>query len=478
MKKLNFYILSGVLSSALLVGGFAITQSENLGLTKDNFHAQNIQTIAANTNEKADSKPKKKLTKAERDYALQKFMMAVNVVENNYVSDLDTAEIIDKAISGMLSNLDAHSAYLKAKDYEDLKTKTSGSFSGIGIQIGVKDGALTVIAPLDDTPAKKAGIKSGDIILKIDDKPTLDMKIDNAVSLMKGKKGTKVVLTIIRNGEPKPLKFEIKRDEIKVKSTFVSKIEETNYAYVRVATFDQNVTQEARKGLKQLGKIDGIVLDLRGNPGGLLDQAVSLVSLFVKSGVVVSEKGKTENMELKVSGGADFPDIPLVVLVNGGSASASEIVAGALQDYKRAIIVGESTFGKGSVQKVLPFDNKQQEALKLTVAKYYLPTGRSIQAVGIKPDIIVAEGEVPLGAENQLEFKEADLKRHLKNELANDTSEAKDSKEAPKSAESSDNKNITQAMIVKDIQLKSAIDILKTWGVIAPSATKSTKTSK
>ncbi|MWV61764.1 PDZ domain-containing protein [Helicobacter saguini] len=470
MKKFNFYILSGVLSSALLVGGFALTQSENLGFSK----GENIQVIAANDDKQDSKTPKKKLTKAERDYALQKFMAAVNVVENNYVSDLDTAEVIDKAISGMLSNLDAHSAYLQQKDYEDLKTKTSGSFSGIGIQIGIKDGALTVIAPLDDTPAKKAGIKSGDIILKIDDKPTLDMKIDNAVSLMKGKKGTKVVLTIIRSGEPKPLKFEIKRDEIKVKSTFVSKIEDTNYAYLRVATFDQNVTQEARKGLKQLGKIDGIVLDLRGNPGGLLDQAVSLVSLFVKSGVVVSEKGKTENMELKVSGGADFPDVPLVVLVNGGSASASEIVAGALQDYKRAIILGESTFGKGSVQKVLPFGNKGQEALKLTVAKYYLPTGRSIQAVGIKPDIIVAEGEVPLGNENQLEFKEADLKRHLKNELANaDSADSKgaDSKDS-KNTESSDNKNITQSMIVKDIQLKSAIDVLKTWGVIGVKTAK------
>lgn len=462
MKKFNLYFLSGVLSSALLIGGFALSQS--YGLNKSDM-------IVASAEPNTESKPKKKLTKAERDYALQKFITAVNIVENNYVSDVNTDEIIDKAISGMLSNLDAHSAYLQKKDYEDLRTKTSGSFGGVGIQIGMKDGALTVIAPLDDTPAKKAGIKSGDIILKIDDKSTLDMKIDQAVSLMKGKKGTKVVLTIIRAGENKPLTFEIKRDEIKVKSTSVSKIEDTNYAYLRVAQFDQNVTQEAKKGLKQLGKLDGIVLDLRGNPGGLLEQSVSLVSLFVKSGVVVSEKGKTENMELKVSGGADFADVPLVVLVNGGSASASEIVAGALQDYKRAIIVGESTFGKGSVQKVMPFGNKAEEALKLTVAKYYLPTGRSIQAVGIKPDIIVAEGEVPLSAENQLEFKEADLKRHLKNELANDGSKGDSKNESKtdsksKNTESSENKNITQAMIIKDIQLKSAIDVLKTWKVL------------
>ncbi|RDU67107.1 peptidase S41 [Helicobacter didelphidarum] len=458
MKKMNFYFLSGIVSSALLVGGFGITQAHNIGMSFENNHNMIVAQAEPNT----DTKSKKKLSRAEKDQAIQKFMSAVSLVENNYVSDLDTSEIIDKAISGMLSNLDAHSAYLQKKDYEDLRAKTSGSFSGIGIQIGIKDGALTVIAPLDDTPAKKVGIKSGDIIIKIDDKQTLDMKIDQAVSLMKGRKGTKVTLTVVRAGEAKPLKFEIKRDEIKVKSTSVSKIEETNYAYVRVATFDQNVTQEVRRGLKQLGKVDGIVLDLRGNPGGLLDQAVSLVGLFVKNGIVVSEKGKIENVELKVSGNAEFANIPLVVIVNGGSASASEIVAGALQDHKRAIIVGESTFGKGSVQKVLPFGNQAKEAIKLTIAKYYLPTGRSIQAIGIKPDIVVAEGEVPLGAEHQLDFKEADLKRHLKNELLNDENKV----DAKNEKTETDTKNITQAMILRDIQLKSSIDVLKTWGVI------------
>ncbi len=458
VRNLNFYMLSGILSSALIIGGFGISQTNSIdSLSQENYIAVAQQQDNTNVQQK-----KKKLTQAERDRAMQKFVAAINIVENSYVNDIDANEIIEKAISGMLSNLDAHSAYLTKKDYEDLHTKTNGSFSGIGITVGMKDGALTVIAPLDDTPAKKVGLKSGDIILKIDDKPTIDMKIDQAVSLMKGKRGTKVVLTIIRTGETKPLRFEIKRDEVKIRSTFVSKIEETNYAYVRVATFDKNVTQEVKKGLKQIGKLEGIVLDLRGNPGGLLDQAISLVSLFVKGGVVVSERGKIENIELKTSGNAEFLNFPLVVLVNAGSASASEIVAGALQDYKRAVIVGESTFGKGSVQKIFPFGKEANEALKLTIAKYYLPTGRSIQAVGIKPDIIVAEGEVPIGPENQLEFKEADLKRHLKNELLNETS-----KEDTKSNKSeSDNKTITQEIIMKDIQLKSAIDVLKTWNVV------------
>ncbi len=454
MKKLNLYMLSGVLSSALLVGGFGVLQAQNIAEQTQMHLAQEMPNI--------QTPQKKKLTQAERDRAMQRFMAAVNIVEHSYVSDVDANEIIEKAISGMLSNLDAHSAYLPQKDYEDLRAKTSGSFSGIGITVGMKDGALTVIAPLDDTPAKKAGLKSGDIILKIDDKPTLDMKIDQAVSLMKGKKGTKVILTIVRAGETKPLKFEIKRDDVKVRSTLVSKIEDTNYAYVRVATFDQHVTREVKKGLKDIGKFDGIVLDLRGNPGGLLDQAIGLVSLFVKNGVVVSERGKIENVELKTSGQAEFLHTPLVVLVNGGSASASEIVAGALQDYKRAVVVGETTFGKGSVQKIFPFGRESKEALKLTIAKYYLPTGRSIQAVGITPDLIVADAEVPIGPENQLEFKEADLKRHLKNELLQD-----DKKDQIKTnILDSENKNITQAMIMKDMQLKSAVDVLRTWAVI------------
>lgn len=454
MKKFNFYMLSGVLSSALLVCGFGVLQAQSIGNKTQISIAQATQTT--------QQPQKKKLTQAERDRALQRFMAAVNLVESSYVSDVDANEIIDKAISGMLSNLDAHSAYLPPKDYEDLRAKTSGSFSGIGITVGMKDGALTIIAPLDDTPAKKVGLKSGDIILKIDDKPTLDMKIDQAVSLMKGKKGTKVTLTIVRAGETKPLKFEIKRDDVKVRSTLVSRIEDTNYAYVRVATFDQHVTREVKKGLKGLGKFDGIVLDLRGNPGGLLDQAIGLVSLFVKDGIVVSERGKIENVELKTSGQAEFLNVPLVVLVNGGSASASEIVAGALQDYKRAVVVGESTFGKGSVQKIFPFGKDSNEALKLTIAKYYLPTGRSIQAVGITPDLVVAESEVPMGAANQLEFKEADLKQHLKNELLQD-----EKKETLKQdAKDSEDKNITQTMVMKDMQLKSAVDVLKTWAVI------------
>lgn len=466
-KKFNFYLLSGILSSALLVGGCAVSQSYLIADSSGYPTSMGDVALSDAKSLDTDNKPKKKLSKADRDKAFQRFLRAVNIVENGYVSDVDANEIIDKAISGLLNNLDAHSAYLQKKDYEDLRTKTSGSFSGIGITVGMKDGALTVISPLDDTPAKKAGLKSGDIILKIDDKPTLDLKIDQAVSLMKGARGTKVVLTIIRAGENKPLVFEIKRDEVKIVSTSVSRIEDTNYAYLRVASFDQNVTQEAKKGLKKLGDIDGIVLDLRSNPGGLLDQAVGLAGLFVKDKVIVREKGKTEDLELKSGSSADFENLPLVILVNGGSASASEIVAGALQDYKRAILVGESTFGKGSVQKIFQFDNKGEEALKLTVAKYYLPTGRSIQAVGVNPDIVVAEGEVPLGAQSELEFKEADLKRHLQNEYLDKPKEG-DKASSKKSAD----KTINQSMVLKDMQLKSAIDVLKVLSAVGDSKKK------
>ena len=397
-----------------------------------------------------------------------KIRTVISNIENYYVDDISMNEIVNKAISGLLSNLDAHSAYLTPKEYTDLKVQTSGHFDGIGIQISLKNDALTIISPIEGTPGDKAGLKAGDVILKINDQSTLNMTIDDAVNLMRGKKKTSVKLTIIRKGEPKPLVFDIQRDTIEINSTYAKKIEGTDYLYLRVNTFDEKVTKNVESLVKN-SKAKGIILDLRNNPGGLLEQAVGLGNLFIKEGVIVSQKGKikSNNEEFNANGKAPFSKIPLVVLVNGGSASASEIVAGSLQDHKRAIIVGENTFGKGSVQIVLPLDNSENgDALRLTTARYYLPSGRTIQAVGITPDIVVYPGPVPKDGDD-FSIKEADLKKHLQSELekiegtANATQSA--TKPAPKDSKS---KAITAEDIYNDIQLKSAIDALKVLTVV------------
>lgn len=403
--------------------------------------------------------------------AYKKLRKVISEIEDEYVDEMRIDEIVDKAIGGLLKNLDAHSSFLNKKQFDDLKTQTDGEFGGLGITLGMKDGALTIIAPIDNTPAYKAGLKSGDVILKINEESTLDMTIDEAVALMRGKPRTKIELTIVRNGESKPLVYNIVRDIIRVDSVKVKKIQGTKYAYVRVNSFDRNVTMNVCNGLKMLGKFDGIVLDLRSNPGGLLNQAVDLSGLFIKSGVIVSQKGrkKSKNIEFKASGGALYADVPLVVLINGGSASASEIVAGALQDHKRALLVGEQSFGKGSVQAVKQID--AGEAIKLTIAKYYLPSGRTIQATGLEPDVVVYPGSVPEN-ENNFSLKEADLKRHLKGELEKIKDEKQnakttntESKDIQESKEIS-NKDVTQEDIYKDIQLKTGIDMLRAWAVL------------
>ncbi len=315
--------------------------------------------------------------------SITKFTKVLGMVEKYYVDSLSIEEIIQKAIAGLLSNLDAHSSYLTKSHYKELKIHTEGEFGGLGITVGIKNGAITVIAPLEGTPAYKAGLKSGDIILKINDKSTIDMNLDEAVSLMRGKPGTKIELTIVRKNEPKPLKITIIRDIIKIDSVYAKYILNEDILYLRIVSFDKKVVKEVKKFLKNNGKnAKGIIVDLRNNPGGLLGQAVGLVDLFVSKGVIVSQKGRieSENKIYKAHSYNTYRNIPMVVLVNGGSASASEIVSGALQDLKRAIIVGEKTFGKGSVQVILPV--AKNEAIKLTIARYYLPSGRTIQAKG------------------------------------------------------------------------------------------------
>lgn len=385
--------------------------------------------------------------------AYLKFTKIVQLIEDQYVDDINASDIINNALKGMLSNLDAHSSFMDAKETNELQVQTNGEFGGLGITVGMKDGALTVIAPLEGTPADEAGIKAGDIILKINDQATIGMTIDKAVSIMRGKPGTDIELTIVRKGESKPLKVKIVRDIIEIQSVYSKKIGD-EILYLRITSFDQKVVQGMQEAIKENPQTKGIVLDMRNNPGGLLNQAIGVVDMFVDEGAIVSQKGKIAEENLVYNATKPDTDLktPLVILVNGGSASASEIVSGALQDHKRAVVVGNKTFGKGSVQVVMPISNT--EALRLTIARYYLPSGRTIQAVGVTPDVEVSFGEIKK-ADEGISIKEKDLQKHLESEL-----EKVDGKKA-EPEEEEDKTIITEEQIYKDSQLKSAVDILK-----------------
>ncbi len=399
----------------------------------------------------------------EKLEAYIKFTQILNVIESQYVDDVNTTDLVDKALDGLLSNLDSHSAFMNTKEYKDLNVQTKGEFGGLGISIGMKDGALTVIAPIDGTPAFSAGVKAGDIILKINDEATIGMNIDDSVKLMRGKPGTSLVLTIIRKKEPKPLEIKITRDIIKIQSVYAKSIEDT-ILYLHVTSFDQKVVAGLKEAIAEHNNTKGIILDLRNNPGGLLDQAVGVVDLFVEDGTIVSQKGKlkSENIHYDATKEESDTTTPIVTLINGGSASASEIVSGALQDFNRSIVVGEKTFGKGSVQVVMPVG--ENEALKLTVARYYLPSGRTIQALGVTPDIIVHLGKIEY-IDDPVLIKERDLKKHLQNELEKidvNTTKAVDTNSSEENNETKvDDTIITEEQLYKDAQLKSAVDILK-----------------
>src|ERR1700686_4038957 len=391
---------------------------------------------------------------AETYEDLETFASVLAIVQKNYVEPVSTKRLIDGAITGMLASLDPHSAYLTPDLYRDLEVETRGSFGGLGIEITIKNGALTVVAPIEDTPAFRAGLKAGDQIIKIDDDFTKDMSLTEAVKRMRGPKGSKIKLTLHRNNVPELFTVTLARDVIKIQSV-KSKMLPEGYGYIRVTTFQENTGDGVEKAIdefesKDHGKIKGIVFDLRDNPGGLLNQAVKVSDDFLDGGLIVYTQGREENQQQKYFSHKkkDFVEYPMVVIVNGGSASASEIVAGALQDQKRAVILGTQTFGKGSVQTILPLDD--HSALRLTTARYYTPTGRSIQAVGITPDVDVDNPKPTLASlegggaeldENQ-EIHERDLPGHFQNKQHSGTDaekptgdQSKDSVKTPAAAD-------------------------------------------
>ena len=347
-------------------------------------------------------------------------------IKQDYVEDVEDGVLLENAIKGMLEGLDPHSSYLDADAYLDLQEGTSGEFGGLGIEVGMEDGFIKVISPIDDTPAQKAGLQSGDLIVRLDETPVKGMSLTDAVTRMRGEPGTDITLTVIRDGAEKPLKFTITRDVIKVKSVRTQTLE-PGFGYLRISHFQTRTAEDARLGLQQLkqdndGRLNGLILDLRNNPGGILSAAVAVSDLFLDKGLIVYTEGRIDDSRLSFNAKpADLlDDAPVVVLVNAGSASASEIVAGALQDHKRGIIMGQKTFGKGSVQTVLPVSNAA--ALKLTTARYYTPSGRSIQVSGIEPDVVVARVKVESLEDETTNFiTEENLNRHLDNNAEDST---------------------------------------------------------
>lgn len=350
---------------------------------------------------------------------LRTFTEVFAKIKSDYVEEVADKVLLENAIRGMLSGLDPHSSYLDAQDYEGLQEGTSGEFGGLGIEVGLEDGFVKVIAPIDDTPAQKAGIKAGDVIIRLDDTPVKGLSLNDAVKIMRGKPGSDIRLTIVREGQEKPLTLQVTRDVIKVQSV-KNRTLEPRLGYVRISHFQTRTAEDVTDALADLkrsngNKLAGLVLDLRNNPGGILGSAVAVADNFLDKGLIVYTKGRGTESQMKFN--AKPSDLlngaPIVVLVNGGSASASEIVAGALQDNRRAVIMGSKTFGKGSVQTILPMANNA--ALKLTTARYYTPAGRSIQAQGISPDIAIDKLELTIADKTADEIREADLTRHLEN---------------------------------------------------------------
>jgi carboxyl-terminal processing protease len=383
---------------------------------------------------------------------LRTFTEVLTLIKKNYVDEVKTKDLINGAIRGMITSLDPHSGFMTPEQFKEFQVETKGEFGGIGIQIGIKDNVLTVIAPIEDTPAYKAGIMAGDKILKISGESTKNISLTDAVSKMRGPKGTPITITIFRDGWKEPKDFTIIRDIIKIKSV-KSKIFPDNIGYVKITQFQEATTSELTNELEKLKKegVTSLILDLRNNPGGLLNVAVEVSEQFLppnKLVVYIKDKAGKKSEYYTKKTNPYYADIPLVVLVNHGSASASEIVAGALKDWNRAVVIGIQTFGKGSVQSLIPLSDGS--GLRLTTAKYYTPKGVSIQGVGITPDITV-KLEAKDGKQHRI-IRERDIERHLKNEQQEELPEEKET--APLEVDEKD-----------DLQLQRAIDTLKTWRV-------------
>lgn len=407
---------------------------------------------------------------------IKKFTDVLSLVQKYYVEPVDSKKLIYGSIKGMLSDLDPHSSFMPPEMFKEMQVETQGSFGGLGIEITIRDGVLTVVSPIEDTPAFKAGVKAGDRILKINDELSKNMTLMEAVRKMRGPKGTKITISIMRQGLSELKEVEIVRDIIKIASV-KSKSLADGIGYIRLTQFQERTSADMIKKIDELkkdGPLKGLVLDLRNDPGGLLNQAVRVSDYFLKSGLIVYTDGRLKNQNMKYYAHDDGTegDYPIVVLVNGGSASASEIVAGALQDHKRAVIMGTPSFGKGSVQTIIPLDDGA--AIRLTTALYYTPNGRSIQAKGIKPDIIVEEGLVVQKVDRKKsifhQLKEKDLKGHFENHdqhKSDDKTDGKttgDNSSLKKSLEKTTIPQVDKAK-KQDLQLQRAVELLQGWQV-------------
>jgi carboxyl-terminal processing protease len=410
---------------------------------------------------------------------LKTFSEVYGRIKQDYVEPVKDDKLLEDAIRGMLSGLDPHSAYLDKEAYDELKVGTTGQFGGLGIEVGMENGFVKVISPIDDTPAQKAGVKAGDLIIRLDDKPVKGLSLNDAVKIMRGEPGSPIVLTIVREGAEQPIKLKLVRDIIKVKSV-KSRLLEPGYGYVRLSSFQAKTGEsmvEAIEELKKPGKLKGLVIDLRNNPGGVLNAAVTVSDAFIDDGLIVYTDGRVEDAKMKfnASPGDLLEGSPIVVLINAGSASASEIVAGALQDHNRAIIMGEKTFGKGSVQTILPTSNGA--AVKLTTARYFTPSGRSIQAEGIAPDVSISK--VKLEAATQSEFgplKEADLANHLENN--NPGPKHEPMKDLPVTKEPKTKQEIEEALALQDYPLNEALNLLKGINIVKKPVSNSAQKAK
>ncbi|MCW8855567.1 MAG: S41 family peptidase [Gammaproteobacteria bacterium] len=389
-------------------------------------------------------------------------------IKSDYVEEVDDKTLLENAIRGMLSGLDPHSTYLNPEEYKELKIGTTGQFGGLGIQVGMEDGFVKVISPIDDTPAFRAGIKAGDLIIRLNEKPVKGMTLNDAVNIMRGKPGTEITLIIIRGDNSNPLTFTIKRDIIKVKSV-KSRLLEKDFGYVRVSTFQSRTATHLKEAIDSLNKknessLKGLVLDLRNNPGGVLNAAADVSDLFLSDGLIVYTKGRVQNsyFEFKAKSNDILNKAPIVVLINGGSASASEIVAGALQDQKRAVIMGSKSFGKGSVQTIQELRNGG--AVKFTTARYFTPSGRSIQADGIEPDISLDHYKLSASEDNGLKrIKEADLTGHISNP---------DEKTDPPLTDKADESKQSNDSMPTDYQINEALNLLKGLSIYSQNNTK------